>query len=98
MFLPRVGERAVIAGVAAGLTTSVCLGYFEQLTPLLAAFGWSLSDRTFSFTWIMPCSLLVTFATAVLFSLFQRGRSDGDLAGLTWHTRHAKPKSRDDVP
>ena len=90
MFLPRVGERAVIAGVAAGLATSVCLGYFEQLAPLLAAFGWNLADRTLSFTWIMPCSLTVTFAVSWLAS-FIEGRGERCRDGLTWQSRHVKP-------
>jgi SSS family solute:Na+ symporter len=90
MFLPRVGERAVIAGVASGLATSVCLGYFEQLTPFLSGFGWNLSDRTLSFTWIMPCSLTVTFVVSWLAS-FIEGRGERCRDGLTWQSRNVKP-------
>lgn len=90
MFLPRVAERSVIAGVAAGLATSIGLGYFEQLAPLLASFGWNLSDRTLSFTWIMPCSLTVTLVVSWLASLIE-GRGDRSRAALTWQTRDVKP-------
>ncbi|MEX0820120.1 MAG: sodium/solute symporter [Pirellulaceae bacterium] len=90
MFLPRVGEKAVIAGAIGGLFTSVGLGYFEQLAPLLAAVGVSVSDRTLSFTWIMPCSLAVTFVVSLLASLIE-GRDRRRRDGLTWQTRHAKP-------
>ena len=90
MFLPRVAERAVIAGVTAGLATSIGLGYFEQLAPLLTPFGWSLSDRTLSFTWIMPCSLTVTFVVSWLAS-FIEGRGERNRDALTWQTRNVKP-------
>jgi SSS family solute:Na+ symporter len=90
MFLPRVGERAVIAGVIAGMATSIGLGYFEQLAPHLAPFGWNLSDRTLSFTWIMPCSLTVTFVVSYLVS-FVEGPGLLCRDGLTWQTRNAKP-------
>ena len=90
MFAPRVGQRAVICGVVAGLATSIGLGYFEQLTPVLKAFGWNLPDRTLSFTWIMPSSLTVTFVVSLLAS-FVEGPDDRSRHGLTWQTRNAKP-------
>jgi SSS family solute:Na+ symporter len=94
MFLPRVAERAVLTGVIAGLATSVGLGYFEQLAPLLSVFGWNLADRTLSFTWIMPCSLTVTFVVSWLVSLVE-GPGQRDRDGLTWQTRNAKPNKDD---
>lgn len=90
MFLPRVGERAVLTGVVAGLATSIGLGYFEQLAPLLTAFGWNLSDRTLSFTWIMPSALTVTFVVSLLASIVE-GPGQRCRDGLTWQTRNAKP-------
>ncbi len=90
MFLPRVAERAVIAGVTAGLATSIGLGYFEQLAPLLSPLGWNLSERTLSFTWIMPSSLTVTFVVSWLAS-FVEGRGQRSRAALTWQTRNVKP-------
>lgn len=90
MFLPRVGEKAAISGVVAGITTSIGLGYFEQLAPLLTEIGWNFSDRTLSFTWIMPCSLTVTFVVSYLSSLLV-GPDTRPRDGLTWQTRDAKP-------
>ncbi|MCA9119080.1 MAG: sodium/solute symporter [Planctomycetaceae bacterium] len=93
MFLPRVGEKAVIAGVVAGLATSICLGYFEQLAPILAMLGWATSDRTLSFTWIMPCSLSVTFVASLAAS-FIEGPNTARRDGLTWQTRDVKPNQK----
>ncbi|MBP90088.1 MAG: hypothetical protein CMJ64_25840 [Planctomycetaceae bacterium] len=90
MFLPRVGEKAVIGGVALGLATSVGLGYFELLAPTLAAWGFSVPERSLSFTWIMPCSLTVTFIASLLLSL-SSPTTPKDVAGLTWVTRNATP-------
>ncbi|MCA9142973.1 MAG: sodium/solute symporter [Planctomycetaceae bacterium] len=93
MFMPRVGEKAVIAGVIAGIATSIGLGYFEQLAPLLAVFGWSFSDRSLSFTWIMPCSLTVTFIVSYCTS-FLEGPGKRHRDGLTWQTRNVKPNQK----
>jgi len=93
MFMPRVGEKAVIAGVIAGIATSIGLGYFEQLAPLLAVFGWSFSDRSLSFTWIMPCSLTLTFIVSYCTS-FLEGPGKRHRDGLTWQTRNVKPNQK----
>jgi SSS family solute:Na+ symporter len=90
MFMPRVGEKAVIIGVALGLATSVGLGYFELLVPTLKGWGIAVPERSLSFTWIMPCSLTVTFITSWLLSLSSPAAGK-DVAGLTWVTREAKP-------
>lgn len=102
MFLPGVGQRAVVAAALCGMLVSIGIGYFDlYMQPLLAA-GWldpallrnyALVDdqnavRSLSFTWVMPCALLTTVVTAWLFSLLQRGQRP--LPGLTWQTRHAR--------
>jgi len=92
MFLPRVGQRAAIAGSLCELVTSIGLGYFEQLAPLLRGLGWATSEQSISFTWIMPCSLAVTMTTAWLFSLAQASCQPAT-TGLTWQTRNAKPNA-----
>ena len=96
MFLPRVGEKAVIGGVALGLVTSVGLGYFELLAPLLRGWGLAVPDRSLSFTWIMPSSLTVTFVASWLLSRSSPTYPQ-DVAGLTWLTRHAKPNREADL-
>lgn len=81
MFLPRVGEKAVIAGTFCGLATSLLLGYSQQLGEWLG-----LAIPEFSFTWIMPSALTVTCCGSYLFSLFQPDLPR-DLEHLTWGTR-----------
>ncbi len=89
IFLPRVRQRAMIVATVLGLVTSIVLGYLQQVSALLE--NWRLLTTTWpdiSYTWIMPCSLVVTCVTAPLLWPLDR-REARDLSGLTWYTRHA---------
>ena len=90
IFIPRAGQRAVISGAFAGLVTAVTIGYFEQIGALLVAWG-MLSEGlpAISFTWVMPCAMLMTLGTALVCSFIWSSNTK-DLAGLTWRTRNTK--------
>ena len=87
IFLPFVGQRAVIGGVLCGLFVSITLGYFEQIGAILVELG-MLADGlpALSFTWVMPSALLTTLVASTLLSLVDRSKVDS-LVGLTWKTR-----------
>ena len=87
MFLPFVGQRAMIGAAACGLVTSITLGYSEQLGDGLRSLG-ILEEGlpALSFTLVMPSALTVTFVVAAAFGILTP--TSRDLAGLTWFTRH----------
>jgi len=89
MLIPRAGGRAAVTATLCGLATSIGIGYSTQIVQLLAAWGFLQSPAMppLSFTLVMPCSLLVTLATAALLAPFDRSRK-ANVAGLTWQTRH----------
>lgn len=90
MFLPSVGQRAILAGTACGLATSVGIGYFRELGGLLGTLGLASQPwPSLSFTWVMPCSLAVTFVVAYGLSLCLNEAGPG--AGLTWASRRQQP-------
>lgn len=87
IFLPRVGQRGAITGACCGLVVSVVMGYSQQISERLLA--WGVIEHAWpelSFTWILPCSLLSTLVAAPLLSCALE-RPPGNLAGLTWFTR-----------
>jgi solute:Na+ symporter, SSS family len=89
MFMPRVGQKAVLAGTGLGLATSLTLGYFQQLGEWLHEWGWLAAvPPEISFTWIMPSALLVTICSSFCFSFVFRDDSR-ETAGYTWRTRHS---------
>lgn len=88
VFLPFVGQRAVIAAACCGLVTSITLGYFEQIGDLLSRMG-ILADGglpALSFTWVMPWSLFVTVTAAAAFGLLDRSQKQTP-PGFTWFSR-----------
>ncbi|QDU95206.1 sodium:solute symporter family transporter [Lignipirellula cremea] len=94
MFLPFVGQRGVIAGVACGLATSLGLGYSEQIQQQLVNF--QLLEQiqgVVSFHLVMPTALAVTVGASALFGGLLRD-SVRPMAGLTWYTRR-KPGDKD---
>jgi hypothetical protein len=93
MFMPSVGQRAILVGTACGLATSIGIGYFREFGDALRWLGVIESSwPSLSFTWVMPCALSVTFAVAYLLSLVWP-EPRRDLAGLTWSRRHEPPPS-----
>jgi SSS family solute:Na+ symporter len=89
VFLPFVGQRAVITATVCGLATSITIGYFEQIGDLLQGLGiLGAGLPALSFTWVMPSALLVTFAVAAALGRLDPPRK-GPIAGLTWTTRNA---------
>ncbi len=88
IFMPSVRQRAAIGATVLGLISSVTMGYLEQIGQLLQQFG-ATADRlpALSFTWILPCSLLVTLLAAPLLRVLDATTAE-DLAGLTWKTRN----------
>lgn len=90
MFLPSVGQRAILLGTASGLATSIGIGYFREIGDLLNRLD--LVQQTLpslSFTWVMPSALAVTFAASLLVSLVWPEPLQ-NLAGLTWYRRNEK--------
>lgn len=87
IFMSTVGQRAAIVATVLGLITSVVMGYLEQIGGLLGQLG-VIDDPLLpiSFTWILPCSLLVTLVTAPLLR-FLDPSSLKDTTGLSWKTR-----------
>lgn len=84
MFLPAVGGRSAVAATLLGLTTSVGIGYSQPLSRLLVEVG--LLDSPWpviSFTWVMPCALTVTCASAACLGALFPARREFDRR-LTW--------------
>jgi len=87
MFLPRAGERALLAAGGCGLATAISIAYSDKL------FGMS---PPISFTWVMPGSLLVTLAVAALLSTVLNERPAP--SGYTWATRDKEPDTPPPTP
>lgn len=79
IFLPHVGGRAAVLASLSGLLASLSLAYSKHLIGV-----------EFSFTLIIPGSLLVVLLAAV-FGIFDRPLP-AQIAGLTWWSRRESPK------
>ena len=75
MMLPFAGRSAVLIGCAFGMATSLGVGYFQVIAATffsaeqLAAWGWLNSEgqvQSLSFTWVMPCALLVMLTVTAM--------------------------------
>ncbi len=91
IFLPFVGQRAVVAATICGLLTSITLGYFQQIGDLLRT--WQILDHglpALSFTWVMPAALSVTLGTAALLGCLDRSQQEKH-RGFTWFSRGEPP-------
>ena len=65
MFLPRATGRIAVVAAICGLATSITLGYWDMIGNALYEKGVvPLPAEQLSFTWVMPCSLLVTLLVA----------------------------------
>lgn len=81
MFLPWCSGRGAIVASLCGLATSFNVSYAHLL----------YGAPKFSFTWVLPSTLVVMFVVATVMSLF--GPPDERrLKGLTWWRRHERPE------
>ncbi len=88
IFLPSVRQRAMLTATTLGLLASIFMGYLHQIGLLLEKGNWiGTAWPELSYTWIMPCSLVVTCVCAPLLVWLDRA-PQRDLSGLTWSTRH----------
>ncbi|MFT5465818.1 MAG: SSS family solute:Na+ symporter [Verrucomicrobiales bacterium] len=78
MFVRRAGQTQALTGTLCGLLTSVAIGYSREL---------GLTEKSLSFTLIMPSALIVTVGVAWIISRFGPPPK-GALGGLTWRTRN----------
>lgn len=92
MFVPFARQGAMLAAAVLGLLTSLTLGFWASIAPRFHALGWftSLPARDISPTWIMPVSLAVVIASAVLLGPIDPSPRK-PLRGLTWWRRHEPP-------
>jgi len=88
-FVPRCGPKAAMAASMAGLATAISLAYSRELFGITDERG-----RPLSFTLILPVTFAVSLVVGLLGSLVNRSRPE-QVAGLTWFTRHDRPRIPD---
>jgi len=80
IFIRRATQWSVVPATLLGLAASIALAYSKELFGL---------QRSISFTWVMPGSLLVTVASAAILSLVERSPTEPDARLLYWSPGHS---------
>ena len=74
LFFKRTGARSAVLGFLAGVLTSILVSFSGEI------FG---SEKSSSFMWIMPASLLISMLASMVAGFFLDAPSPAQLSGLS---------------